>query len=261
MKGLILVLYKIVNRFLLFVSNKRILLPRYLIGKTNHGTAVLLNSLLDGLCRIQNSSPDKPMVYLEIGIWQGFCLEAVNADIKVGVDPVPRCYKGSRSDISIMKMTSDQYFAEAKEDTRYDLIFIDGLHDCHQVYRDLYNSLSFLETTGIIILDDVWPENEISAKRYTDLSPEEQNEIEKHLYPWFGDTYLVLLFLLDTKPLRHLFKIEIHNSESVRQAILRPLFLPQTISETLIDYHSDFVRYEELNRNKSLWKTRTLDAD
>lgn len=56
------------------------------------------------------------------------------------------------------RMTSDEYFANHTE--KYDIIFIDGLHENEQVYRDIQNSLKVLNPNGSIIMHDCLPEKE-----------------------------------------------------------------------------------------------------
>ena len=41
----------------------------------------------------------------------------------------------------------------------FDCIFIDGLHEYHQVKKDIFNSLKFLNEGGIILLHDCLPNN------------------------------------------------------------------------------------------------------
>ena len=52
-------------------------------------------------------------------------------------------------------MTSDQFFNINND--KFDIIFIDGLHEYHQVRRDIDNSLKFLNTNGVILLHDCLP--------------------------------------------------------------------------------------------------------
>ena len=52
-------------------------------------------------------------------------------------------------------MTSDDFFRDNKE--KFDLIFIDGLHETNQVDRDIENSLKFINKGGTILLHDCLP--------------------------------------------------------------------------------------------------------
>ena len=67
---------------------------------------------------------------------------------KVGVDPVSG---------GTIRATSDQFFSKNTEN--FDCIFIDGLHEYHQVKKDIENSLRFLNEGGIILLHDCLPNN------------------------------------------------------------------------------------------------------
>jgi predicted O-methyltransferase YrrM len=55
-------------------------------------------------------------------------------------------------------MTSDEFFHQNEE--TFDIIFIDGLHEREQVYRDIYNSLLWLNQNGTIIVHDLLPTKE-----------------------------------------------------------------------------------------------------
>ena len=89
--------------------------------------------------------------YLEIGVAGGGNFARIRADVKDGVDPNP-------SSGANLKITSDDFFKNNK--TKYDVIFIDGLHQHKQVYRDIINSLNTLRDGGYIIVHDCNPPSE-----------------------------------------------------------------------------------------------------
>jgi len=84
--------------------------------------------------------------YLEIGCGGDQTFHAVAAEHKVGVDP---CSGGT------LRMNSDEFFRINQEP--FDLVFIDGLHLCEQVLRDVQNSLGCLRAGGCIVLHDCLP--------------------------------------------------------------------------------------------------------
>ena len=86
--------------------------------------------------------------YLEIGCFDDELFNHVNCLKKVGVDPMTG---------GTIRMTSDQFFLNNKE--FFDCVFIDGLHEYHQVRKDILNSLKFLNEGGIILLHDCLPNN------------------------------------------------------------------------------------------------------
>lgn len=114
--------------------------------------------------------------YLEIGYFKGWSFDNVNCIHKTAVDPNPskdpsqermvadgiihtvyrEPEKMPRSE-SIFKCTSDQYFERINPEMKYDIIFIDGLHEASQVHRDIQNSLSHLSEKGTILLHDMNP--------------------------------------------------------------------------------------------------------
>ena len=84
--------------------------------------------------------------YLEIGCDDDYSFSQIEVEKKIGVDP----YSGGN-----YKGTSDEFFLRNSE--CFDCIFIDGLHEYDQVYKDIINSLKFLNKGGIILLHDCLP--------------------------------------------------------------------------------------------------------
>ena len=98
--------------------------------------------------------------YLEIGVWTGNTFKDVNTIFKDGVDPGQYC----NSECVNYKITSDDFFKNHIK-TKYDIIFIDGLHTAYQVSKDIFNAVNNLNPGGWIILDDVFPHCEYEQKR------------------------------------------------------------------------------------------------
>jgi len=84
--------------------------------------------------------------YLEIGCDDDYSFSQIEVEKKIGVDP----YSGGN-----YKGTSDEFFLRNSD--CFDCIFIDGLHEYDQVYKDIINSLKFLNKGGIILLHDCLP--------------------------------------------------------------------------------------------------------
>ena len=94
--------------------------------------------------------------YLEIGVFQGENIRKVKAPYKNGVDPGVEGYVVPEVDYP---MTSDEFFDLIKghEDIKYDIIFIDGLHEYSQVKKDIENSINHLQSNGFIVMHDCNP--------------------------------------------------------------------------------------------------------
>ena len=86
--------------------------------------------------------------YLEIGCFDDELFNYIKCSKKVGVDPVSG---------GTIRKTSDQFFKDNEE--LFDCIFIDGLHEYHQVRKDILNSIRFLNDGGVILLHDCLPNN------------------------------------------------------------------------------------------------------
>jgi hypothetical protein len=87
--------------------------------------------------------------YLEIGCAGNGMFDSVIAKNKTGIDPEIG---------GTIRITSDEFFRR-DDGTRYDVIFIDGLHIYEQVRRDVINALSRLTKGGWIALHDMLPRN------------------------------------------------------------------------------------------------------
>ena len=86
--------------------------------------------------------------YLEIGCDKNQIFSKIFLENKIGVDPV----SGGN-----IRLTSDQFFK--KNSRKFDIIFIDGLHEYLQVKRDILNSIECLNDNGIILVHDCLPES------------------------------------------------------------------------------------------------------
>tara|TARA_X000000368_G_scaffold175470_1_gene138402 strand:+ start:1102 stop:1779 length:678 start_codon:yes stop_codon:yes gene_type:complete len=86
--------------------------------------------------------------YLEIGCDQDKLFQRIDIKNKFGIDPV----SGGN-----IRKTSDDFFSTNK--TKFDLVFIDGLHEYEQVKKDILNSLKFLNPGGIVLVHDCLPES------------------------------------------------------------------------------------------------------
>ena len=94
--------------------------------------------------------------YLEIGVAFGNCVRNVKVKNKDAVDPVVEV--NVRCPEINYEMTSNEFFALEKiQNKKYDVIFIDGLHETTQVDIDIQNSLKHLNEGGFILLHDCNP--------------------------------------------------------------------------------------------------------
>jgi hypothetical protein len=137
--------------------------------------------------------------YLEIGVETGATLLQVAVEQRTGVDPSFsfdwQLHHG-RDGLQLHPCTSDAFFADLEPSTRYDLIFLDGLHTFEQTYRDVLHALRHSHPGTVILIDDTFPCDAFSACRdqhdclslraqFTGISDRR----------WHGDTYKVVPLL------------------------------------------------------------------
>ena len=145
------------------------------------GRVELINSIL--------SSYQSPS-YLEIGFGDGWCFNQITTKDKTCVDPHP--YQPNTWGIygNCILKTSDMFFKENCK--KYDVIFIDGDHDCDAVFSDFKNSMECLKDNGTVIIHDCNPSSEWMCRSKKDFLVDPSQ-------PWNGDGgYRLLMWLYQT---------------------------------------------------------------
>jgi hypothetical protein len=165
-----------------------------------------LNMLLEG----------KLGEYLEIGVANGYTIEALSFSKKTGVDPLPKCKWKHIPEIKIHKMGSDEYFEKLDSDIKYVGVFLDGAHTFEQSYRDAINSMNHLEATGFVLFDDTVPEDEFSALDDIAECHKRRKLMKSTRETWSGDVFKTIL------------AIAAHHPEIEIRTIITPQH-PQTI--------------------------------
>lgn len=99
--------------------------------------------------------------YLEIGVSTGDCYRKIVCAQKTWIDPSPLSNEPGG-----IYMSSDDAFAAMSEETKFDIIFIDGDHRQEQVRRDIENSLLHLADCGTIVMHDCNPHSERAQLPY-----------------------------------------------------------------------------------------------
>ena len=109
--------------------------------------------------------------YLEVGTQDPTSnFDKINIENKVSIDPFPR------GEVTFVG-TSDEYFESISADTKFDIVFIDGLHHNDQVLIDVNNALDHLNDGGTIICHDCLP------------STEDMQARDDHGREWTGDVW------------------------------------------------------------------------
>ena len=98
--------------------------------------------------------------YLEIGVDRGQVFNNVEIKLKESIDPSVGDYSYANP---TYKMYSDDFFIKYPT-KKYDIIFIDGLHESDQVDKDIANSIKALNSNGTILLHDCSPPTEQSQQ-------------------------------------------------------------------------------------------------
>lgn len=209
--------------------------------------------------------------YLEIGVEYGLTFCNVHFIHKTGVDPSHKIDINKREVYQIQKMTSDEFFSHMSHFIgivsqkkkhfvspnrvvpqifrKYDVIFIDGMHQVEYVLRDINHSIQYLNSGGKIFIDDILPANEKEQLKV----PEEyviEDGIMKYVNPWTGDVWKVVFHLL--MHFRNKFKYEWFHHPNYRGVIMIydiELFeIPENSIDTINNYLylDDFPKYRQV---------------
>lgn len=123
--------------------------------------------------------------------------------VRLGVDPASG---GS------LRMTSDEFFADPRfREARFDVVFIDGMHEGQQALRDAENALGRLRPGGFITMHDMappkeqaalWPQPSFMSDELLEWAGGEAAHVDAYLRPvnlsgshhetgsgWNGDTW------------------------------------------------------------------------
>jgi glycosyltransferase involved in cell wall biosynthesis len=196
------------------------------------------------------SNPDD--TYLEIGVETGYTFNNVHFLNKIGVDPLPHF----ESEHLVVK-TSDDYFlqninTENNKNTKFDIVFIDGLHQSEQVAKDINNSIKFLNENGKVLLDDIIPLN-YDEQLKVPLKHEVRNGILKTFVPWTGDVwktlYHILFFYSQHIDFQYFYNM---NYRAVAVLKIKSFFeIPESELDIINNYtyETDFKRYIEMIEN------------
>lgn len=128
--------------------------------------------------------------YLEIGLSKGETLEAIRISDRTGVDPKPRfCVSALPKGISVYATRSDDFFASLGPAATFDLIFVDGLHEYRQCYRDVLHSIAHLSPQGVVVVDDVVPTSAAAAHPILSHAEFAAKASGRQLDDWMGDVF------------------------------------------------------------------------
>ena len=158
--------------------------------------------------------------YLEIGVARGNTFLNVNVGRKHAVDPRfrfdPRAFETEHT--RFFEMPSDDFFLYGADgNTKYDIMFLDGLHTFEQTFRDFCASQRHCHEDTIWMIDDVYPSDVFSAH------PDRSETIKlRRLHKlasraWHGDVFKTIFAIHDFFPN---FSYKTINSKGNPQAVL-----------------------------------------
>jgi hypothetical protein len=200
------------------------------------------NSNFNNQAEIINNNTVPSNKYLEIGIEYGNCFNNTHFYNKTGVDPDPKCL----ITYNIKCLTSDRYFEICDIENKFDVIFIDGMHQVEYLLKDLNNSMNHLNVGGTIFIDDILPANyneqlKIPRNHYY------ENGILKYGEPgWTGDIWKVIYYILK-KYNDNIIDFQLFNNVNYRGVCKFKLIKTFEILNTDIDIINSYDYYNDFN--------------
>jgi len=175
--------------------------------------------------------------YLEIGTQNPSSnFNRINCENKFCIEPFPKQFGEGHDWTQQIDFvgTSDEYFESIKNtDTKYEIVFIDGLHHSDQVLKDVDNALKHLQTEGSIVCHDILPTQEEHTVR-TDPGG-----------TWNGDCWKAIAELRITRNDLHIRTINYDFGCAIIQKGMSDTYIPKG-DWTLWEYYMEH-RYEMLN--------------
>lgn len=147
--------------------------------------------------------------YLELGVKDGDCFHAIEAETRVAVDPrfafrvpVPaRLRRLGRATTGTLYFptTSDEFFRRfASRLAPFSVVFVDGLHSYDQSHRDVVHALDVVERGGVVVVHDCNPASAAAATPTLG----EASATEGFTGRWNGDVYKTIVRLRTRDDLR-----------------------------------------------------------
>lgn len=126
--------------------------------------------------------------YLELGVANpSSCFNKISCPNKECCDN-----NTELGDFVTYQMTTDELFAIMDKNKKYDLIFIDAMHDEDYVDRDIHNAIEHLNPNGTICLHDTIPVGKWATYKKASYDDGPEN------VEWNGDVYKSVAKLHDT---------------------------------------------------------------
>ena len=160
--------------------------------------------------------------YLEIGCDQNQLFSKIKIKNKVGVAP----FSGGN-----IRKTCDQFFLEINK--KFDIVFIDGLHEYKQVKKDILNSTDCLNKDGIILVHDCMPDS---------LG---KQAVPRYKMQWNGDVWKAIVDLRQNNDLE-IYTCEIDQGIGVitNKMNSQPLIINKPINKIKFkDYYNNYKIY------------------
>ena len=188
--------------------------------------------------------------YLEIGCDMDLTFATMKS-IDVGVDALISSQVKHSLDVSICvdplrggthRMTSDEFFQQ--NNITFDLIFVDGLHEAHQVMRDVFNGLRWLKADGIIVMHDCNP----SRYEYQVTPPLNDSDVGI----WNGDTWRAAVALRLQDGLEIVIGDFEHGVGVIRRKLNRHRLPVEWERKLLTKNPIDALGWEDLDQNREV---------
>lgn len=199
--------------------------------------------------------------YLEIGVNNGACFLRLRARYKMAVDPSFKIPAGRKLKYFIknpwnfnnhyFEQTSDDFFATHREmlsANRPHLVLVDGLHTYEQALRDVINSLSFLDSGGMVLMHDCNPLTEQAGLPGSSID-HIKTALSDYKGVWNGDVWKAIVHLRSLHADLEVFVLDCDHGIGVVRRGTPEKMLPFTEDEVRALTYGDLEKNREVFLN------------
>jgi tetratricopeptide (TPR) repeat protein len=194
-----------------------------------------------------------PDFYLEIGVQTGKSLMLAKCRA-LGIDPMPLLKFPLNNQTSVIKATSDDFFAKQADAILKqppDLVFIDGMHLFEYVLRDFIHVERYASASTLVVIDDIYPGHPAQAER------------DRRTRAWTGDVWKLLAVLEEYRPDLFLQTLDAHPTGLLMVTGLNPVnqVLSQRYDEIVARYADIDTLPNAFLARKGAWSCSDIRVD
>jgi hypothetical protein len=185
--------------------------------------------------------------YLEIGLGKN-CdnFKRINAETKIGIDPYrPDNINDLLNETVLYYEMASEVFLDEHQDVLngVDIVFIDGLHEYGQVYKECISVMQHLKVGGSVLIHDCNPFTKEMAIPLSKLP-----EYDRLREPWMGDVWKTIVLLRKLYPTWNIYVADTDCGIGIIKKTSNSIE-PVSLSQDLLQEMNN-LQYEDLEKDR-----------